>query len=93
MAPIVELASLVRRVSPAQSHGRIDAPHPREVQGSAKVAALGLHACISVLTRWCDSHRLDDNAMQILLTTTDLLEQLQERIPDHMSFRCPGFED
>lgn len=76
-----------------ERHGHIDGPHTQEVNGSAKVAALGLYACIGVLTRWCEAHRLDHNALQILLTTSALLEALQRRFPDHMSFRRPGFED
>ncbi len=61
--------------------------------GSAKVAALGLHACLNVLGRWCQAHPLDQNALHIMLTTGDLLTGLQQRFPDHMSFRRPGFED
>ena len=80
-----------------QHHGRrsgpTEGPHPNDAQGSAKVAALGLYACISILTRWCEAHRLDHRAMEILMETSHLLEQLQGAFPDHMSFRRPGFED
>jgi hypothetical protein len=62
-------------------------------QGSAKVATLGLHACISQLSRWCRVRPLDEPAMDLLLETCDLLERLQRRFPDHMSFQRPGFED
>ncbi len=64
-----------------------------QVRGSAKVAALGLHACVNALTRWCAARPLDQNTLRILAATTELLQQLQERVPDHMSFRRPGFDD
>jgi len=61
--------------------------------GSAKVAALGLYACITRLSGWCSARPLDSNAMDLLLLTTGLLDQLQTRFPGHRSFRRPGFED
>jgi hypothetical protein len=62
-------------------------------QGSAKVAALGLHACIGQLSRWCKHRPLDEAGMELLLETCELLEKLQRRFPDHMGFRRPGFDD
>jgi hypothetical protein len=65
----------------------------KDHQGSAKVAALGLHACIGVLARWCQARPLDEQAMGMLIASCELLEALQLRVPDHMSFVRPGLED
>ena len=76
-----------------ERYGPPQDPHPRDALGSAKVAALGLYACIGTLSGWCKDHRLDGNAMAILMTTCGLLEMLQRRFPDHMEFMRPGFDE
>ncbi len=76
-----------------ERHGPPMEPRDDDARGSAKVAALGLYTCIGTLSGWCKAHRLDGNAMAILMTTCGLLEMVQRRFPDHMAFVRPGFDE
>jgi hypothetical protein len=64
----------------------------QDARGSAKVAAMGLEACVGVLTLRCERRR-DPGAMALLGASQSLLDRVRERFPGCMGFVRPGFDE
>lgn len=63
-----------------------------DAAGSAKVVSLGLASVVDALTSHCQRAPHDSAGLALLTEAGALMEAVEERFPDHLSFRRPGFD-
>ena len=63
-----------------------------DASGSAKVASLGLASVMDALTSHCQRAPHDRAGLDLLIEACALMEAVEARFPDHLSFRRPGFD-
>mgnify|MGYP001594019958 CR=1 FL=1 len=63
-----------------------------DAAGSAKVASLGLASVVDALTSHCQRAPHDGAGLALLIEACALIEAVEERFPDQLSFRRPGFD-